>query len=76
MQDQASARLVETFYRIEPQQFHYLKFILEGYDNLGVLSAVSARAGVVRIRCCRESLAELVELMRSLAPDIKRRQLT
>ena len=64
--------LVDTYYRIAPERFHYLKFILEGYDNLGVLSMLSSKSGVVRLKCSIESLAELLELLAAVSKDIKR----
>ena len=64
--------LVDTYYRIAPERFHYLKFILEGYDNLAVLSMVSSQSGVVRLKCSLESLAELLELLAAVSQDIKR----
>lgn len=64
--------LVDTYYRITPDRFHYLKFILEGYDNLAVLSMISAKSGIVRLKCSRESLAELIELLAAVSQDIKR----
>ena len=64
--------LVDTFYRIAPERFHYLKFILEGYDNLAVLSMISSQSGVVRLKCSFESLAELLELLAAISQDIKR----
>ncbi len=69
---QNRTRLVDTFYRISPHRFHYLKFIIEGYDNLAVVSSISGRHGIVRLRCSQESLAELVVLMGDIAPSIKR----
>ena len=64
--------LVDTYYRIAPERFHYLKFILEGYDNLAVLSMLSSKSGVVRLKCSIESLAELLELLAAVSKDIKR----
>ena len=64
--------LVDTYYRIAPQRFHSLKFILEGYDNLAVLSMMSSQSGVVRIKCSIESLTELLELLAAVSQDIKR----
>ena len=64
--------LVDTYYRIAPERFHYLKFILEGYDNLAVLSMVSSQSGLVRLKCSLESLAELLELLAAVSQDIKR----
>lgn len=64
--------LVDTYYRIAPERFHYLKFILEGYDNLAVLSMISSQSGVVRIKCSLESHAELLELLAAVSQDVKR----
>jgi hypothetical protein len=66
------SNLVDTYCRIAPERFHYLKFILEGYDNLAVLSMVSSQSGVVRLKCSVESLAELLELLAAVSQDIKR----
>lgn len=64
--------LIDTYYRIAPQRFHYLKFILEGYDNLAVLSSVSNQSGVIRLKCMADSLPELLQLLTDIAPEIKR----
>ena len=66
------SKLAVSYFRIEPQRFHYLKFILEGYDNLTQLSSLKEHTGVVRIKCTRDSLPELTRLLADLAPDIKR----
>ena len=66
------SNLVDTYYRIAPERFHYLKFILEGYDNLAVLSMISSQSGVVRVKCSFESLGELLELLAALSQDLKR----
>jgi hypothetical protein len=68
-------RLTETFFRIEPRQFHMVKFILEGYDNLAVLSSLSGTSGLIRLRCAEESLSDLIGLLTALAPTIKRDRL-
>ncbi|MEE4313929.1 MAG: DUF4911 domain-containing protein [Desulfofustis sp.] len=68
-------RLTETFFRIEPRQFHLVKFILEGYDNLAVLSSLSGTSGLIRLRCAEESLPDLIGLLTALAPTIKRNRL-
>lgn len=67
--------LVETYYRIAPHKFHQLKFLLEGYDNLAVLSSMSGRNGLIRLKCVRETLPELINLLADIAPDIKKRSL-
>ena len=70
--DSDNQNLIDTYYRIAPQRFHYLKFILEGYDNLAVLSSVSSQSGIIRLKVMNESLPELLELLAAIAPEIKR----
>lgn len=64
--------LLDTYYRIAPDRFHYLKFILEGYDNLAVLSSISNQGGIIRLKCAPDSLTELLLLLADIAPEIKR----
>jgi hypothetical protein len=56
--------------RISPDRIHYLKFILEGYDNLATLSTVDARQGLVRIRYTPEVEEDLTQLLTEIASDI------
>ncbi len=42
--------MAEVYLRISPSKFHYLKFILEGYDNLAILSSYKGAEGVVVVR--------------------------
>lgn len=70
--DKQTENLFETYYRIAPEKFHFLKFILEGYDNLAVLSSMSGKNGVIRLKCEREALPELISLLTDIAPQIKK----
>ncbi|MDX2433052.1 MAG: DUF4911 domain-containing protein [Desulfobacterales bacterium] len=56
--------------RISPDRIHYLKFILEGYDNLATLSTVNARQGLVEIRYLPESKKDLTDLLTEITSDI------
>ena len=56
--------------RISPDKIHYLKFILEGYDNLATLSTINARQGLVAIRYLPESERDLTELLSDITSDI------
>ena len=56
--------------KISPDRIHYLKFILEGYDNLAVLSTVNARQGLVEIRYSPETEKDLRSLLTEIAPEI------
>jgi len=60
----------EVFLRIAPDRFHYLKFILEGYDNLAVLSSHDMRQGIVRLRYISCTRTELFQLLTSLSSEL------
>ena len=60
----------EIFLRISPDKFHMLKFILEGYDNLAILSSDDRKNGIVRVRYISDSSPELFALLGSLAPKL------
>jgi hypothetical protein len=63
-------KLAEVYLRILPGKFHYLKFILEGYDNLAILSACDYPVGVVVIRYPQEMTAELFGLLSVIAASL------
>ena len=56
--------------KISPDRIHYLKFILEGYDNLAILSTLNARQGLVEIRYLPESKKDLTDLLTEITSDI------
>jgi hypothetical protein len=59
---------LDTIYlRISPGKFHFLKFILEGYDNLGILSSYESAKGIVIIRYPAEMTQDLFGLLGSLS---------
>lgn len=58
------------YLRIAPDRFHYLKFILEGYDNLAVLSSHDMSRGVVKLRYIDDSEQEVFSLLSCLAKKI------
>ena len=65
------AKLAEVYLRILPGKFHYLKFILEGYDNLAILSSCTdASKGVVVVRYPQEMTGQLFGLLAELAPTL------
>lgn len=66
------AQLVDLYFIIDSGRFHFLKFILEGYDNLAILSSIDGKRGVVRVKAARESLKELMCLMSDISGDIKK----
>ena len=62
----------ELYLGIAPGRFHFLKFILEGYDGLAILSSVDGKIGTVRLRYPVESETLLFELLTALAPGLNR----
>jgi len=67
MQLKSEQRLNELFLIIARDQFHYLKFILEGYDSLCTLSSEDINKGVIRICYPIEMQRQLFNLLESLA---------
>ncbi len=66
------AQLVDLYFIIDSGRFHFLKFILEGYDNLAILSSIDGKRGVVRVKTARESLKELMWVMSDISDGIKK----
>jgi hypothetical protein len=62
---------VRTFYlRIRPDRISLLRFLLEGYEGLAVLSTVDVRQGLVRliVPACRYE--ELWSLLAAVCEDL------
>ena len=55
---------------ITPERIHFLKFILEGYDGLALLSTVDPRQGIVEIRYPPEIKRDLEKLLLHIKPQI------
>ena len=56
--------------RIAPDKFHYLKFILEGYDNMAILSSLDSKEGLVIIRYPANLAKDLFALLASIGKII------
>ena len=55
---------------ITPDRIHFLKFILEGYDGLALLSTVDAGQGIVEIRYPPEIEHDLKKILHNIGPQI------
>lgn len=67
----ASEPTLQTLYlRISPDRFHFLKFVLEGYDNVAILSSVDSREGIVVLRYSTGHREELFGLLASVATTL------
>ncbi|MBC8208120.1 MAG: DUF4911 domain-containing protein [Desulfobulbaceae bacterium] len=65
-------RLSRLHLNIASDRFHFLKFILEGYDGLVMLSSVNGHGGTVLLRYPPMLEKELYALLTDLAPRISR----
>lgn len=65
-----NTNLENLYLRIAPSRFHYLKFILEAYDNLAVLSSEDGKAGIVRVRFPAELRDDVYAILNEIAPKI------
>ncbi|MCP3931650.1 MAG: DUF4911 domain-containing protein [Bacteroidetes bacterium] len=57
----------KLYCRINPKQFHFLKFILEGYDGLATLSSYDIKKGLVVLRYSYERRIDVIHLLSYLA---------
>jgi hypothetical protein len=63
MQEQ---NLMVLYLRIRPNRIHFLKFILEAYEGLAVLSVERPKEGLIYIRFDRNNSHEVIALLGSL----------
>ena len=63
---------VEFFLSIRPERIGWLRFILEGYDGLALLTTLSTDKGLVRIRTLQYGFVETMQLIEAMAPDLTR----
>jgi len=62
--------VVEWYLLIRPEKIGWLRFILEGYDGLAILTTISAEKGLVRIRTLDSRFEETMRLLAALACDL------
>lgn len=63
-------KVVEWCLCIRPEQISWLRFIFEGYDNLALISTLSADKGLVRIQTLDCHYEEVMHLLAALAPEL------
>ncbi len=61
---------VKKYYRVDRREIAYLKFILEGYDGLAVMTTVNAQAGEIVLASAPECEAELEMILQDLKKEI------
>jgi len=58
--------LIPLYLRMRPNRIHFLKFILEAYEGLAVLSVLRPKEGLVYIRFDQKNSKEVFALLDSL----------
>ncbi len=62
---------MRTFYlRIRPDRISLLRFLLEGYDGLAVLSTLDVRLGLVRLIVPKARYGELWRLLAAISGEL------
>ena len=66
-------RTIKRLYlRISKNRFHYLKFILEAYDNMAILSEYDSKnENVVLVRYTSFLEKDVFALLQQLAPQLR-----
>lgn len=64
--------MVEFFLLVRPEKIGWLRFILEGYDNLAICSTLAADRGLVQITTIADRYSEAMQLLSALADDLTR----
>ncbi len=62
---------VSLFIKIDTTLIWFVKFILEGYDGLALLTTINKDEGIVRLRVHPSRYKELVLLLNALASTVK-----
>lgn len=66
-----SVSLASIRVRIAPEQIYFLKFILEAYDNLAILSTVDRIEGVMELKYPLELEQDVKGVLQSMARRLK-----
>jgi hypothetical protein len=57
--------------RIDPEQIYFLKFILEAYDNLTIMSTVDRIEGLMELKYPPELEQDVKGVLQSMAQRLK-----
>jgi hypothetical protein len=59
-----------VYIRIPPRKISLLRFLVEGYDGLAIVSTIDAADGLVRLLLPRSRYGEMLALLSALSRDI------
>ncbi len=64
------------FYRVDPYEIHYLKFILEAYEGLATLTTLNSEKGLIQLAVPPGRKASLQSLLNALGRELRLEQIT
>ena len=71
-------KMKKHYFYVDPREIYFLKFILEGYDGLGVINTIDREKGLIRVvvpECQTEVFEMLVsalsEELRLIPADVE-----
>jgi hypothetical protein len=67
----AAPSLATLRIRIDPEQIYFLKFILEAYDNLTIMSTVDRIEGVMELKYPPELEQDVKGVLQSMAQRLR-----
>ena len=66
----ADTMINRFFFRIDPSKVYFLRFILEGYDNLFVLSTIDRQDGLVEVHYVESAMDDLCTILTEIGDFI------
>ncbi len=69
--DTMTSSLASCRIRIDAEQIYFLKFILEGYDNLTIMSTVDQCDGVMELKYPPELEQDVKHVLQSLTQRLR-----
>lgn len=64
----------ERYFLIDPRQIHYLRFLVEAYGGIGVVSTVDPALGLVRISVAPGCEPEISAILEAERENLKLRE--
>lgn len=62
--------MIERYFKVLRRDMVYLKFILEAYEGMNVMSTVDNRAGIIRIAIMPGFVADMDNLLAELGQQV------
>jgi hypothetical protein len=64
------AETIKKYYRVDRREISFLKFILEAYDGLAVITTIDSEKGIVVIAIAPGCQADVEMILQDLKKDV------